>query len=140
MLAPLALGIAWRDRAPELARATLPAVKRVTTIATALMLVGMVIVYGRATIGAIGSFAIFAQLVFCSLLMALAYGIGPGLTRSERSVMGLGMGTRNIGAALAPLAAVPAMDPRAIVMCAIALPVTIVVAAAGARLFGARTT
>jgi BASS family bile acid:Na+ symporter len=138
ILAPLALGIAIKDRVPALAQAVYPAVKRITTLATVLMLAGMAIVYGRAVAGAIGSFAIGTQIIYCGALMAAAYRIGPGLAENQRSVLGLGMGTRNIGAAIAPLVAAAGTDPRALVMCVIAMPVTVGLAAIAARLFARR--
>lgn len=138
VLAPLALGIAIKDRAPGLAQAVYPAVKRITNLATVLMLAGMAIVYGRAMIGAIGSFAIGTLIVYCGVLMAAAYRIGPGLAENQRSVLGLGMGTRNIGAAIAPLVAAAGTDPRALVMCVIAMPVTVGLAAVAARFFARR--
>ena len=41
---------------------------------------------------------------------------GFGLKQSERSVMGLGMGTRNITAALLGVYAIPNADPRMVAM------------------------
>ena len=41
---------------------------------------------------------------------------GFGLKQSERSVMGLGMGTRNITAALLGVYAIPNPDPRMLAM------------------------
>jgi BASS family bile acid:Na+ symporter len=61
--------------------------------------------------------------------------MSPGLTRPRRSVLGLGVCTRNAGAAIAPLFADPAADPRAIVMVALAVPLQIAAALLWARWF-----
>jgi BASS family bile acid:Na+ symporter len=49
----------------------------------------------------------------------------------------VGISTRNIGAALAPLAAIDS-DPRAVVMVAIAVPLTLAAAAVAARVLAQR--
>jgi BASS family bile acid:Na+ symporter len=136
VLLPLAAGVLIRACAPVFAGRLRPVVKRITGLATALLLVGMAIVYGRDMLGAIGSYAIGAQTLFFGALMVASYSFGSGLTQGQRSVLSLGMGTRNIGAALAPLVAVEGTDPRAIVMCAIAIVVTVVLAAVAAKWFG----
>jgi bile acid:Na+ symporter, BASS family len=56
------------------------------------------------------------------------------MDRSQRSVLALGLCTRNVGAAIAPLYAVPGTDPRAMAMCAMAVPVTLVLSAIAARI------
>lgn len=53
--------------------------KRITTLTTVLMLVGMAIVYGRAMAGAIGGFAIGTLNVHCGALRAATYRVAPGL-------------------------------------------------------------
>lgn len=48
----------------------------------------------------------------------LSFGLPPG----QKSVISLGMATRNLGAAFAPLFAIPHVDHRAIVMVALGVP------------------
>ena len=47
--------------------------------------------------------------------------------------MTLGMTTRNLGAALAPLFAIPGIDERAVVMVALGLPMQMLFSVVGAR-------
>jgi BASS family bile acid:Na+ symporter len=125
VLAPLAAGLAVRARAPRFAAAIGPIVRRITNLATVLMLLGMSVVYGADMIGAIGSYAIGAQVLYFAALLAGSYWLAPGLAHGQRSVLSLSIGTRNIGAALAPLVAIDGIDPRAIVMCVIATVITV---------------
>ena len=104
------------------------------------MLVALFAVYGKAMVGAIGSFAIASQVLCFGSLFVGAYLLAPGLARGQRVVLSLAMGTRNIGAAFAPLVAVPGTDSRAVVMCAIATIVTVVLAAVTTKLFSRSTT
>ena len=93
------------------------------------------VVYGRDLWGAIGSLAIFTQVLFLGGMTAGAYLLGVGLPQDQRSVLGIGMCTRNVGAALAPLVAIRGTDPRAIVMCVIAAVLTAGLALLAARWF-----
>jgi BASS family bile acid:Na+ symporter len=81
---------------------------------------------------AIGSYAIAAQVVFVAGITVAAHLSGAGLADRQRSVLTIGVCTRNLGAALAPLSAVDA-DPGSLVMIAIAAPVTLVMSSLAAR-------
>lgn len=56
--------------------------------------------------------------------MLAAHAMGSGMPPRQRSVVSLGAGTRNLGAALAPLLVTPP-DPRTMVMVALAVPITL---------------
>jgi BASS family bile acid:Na+ symporter len=129
ILLPLAAGMALRAGAPKVAVRLRTPVKAVTSVATLLMLLAIAAVYGGAMLGAVGSFAIAAQVLCYGTYTLGGYFASPGLARRERVVLSLAMGTRNIGAAFAPLVAVPNTDPQPVVMCAIATLVTFAVAA-----------
>jgi hypothetical protein len=66
-----------------------------------------------------------------------SYRLCAGLTPEQRSVVGLGACTRNLGAALTPLLAVNA-DSRTTVMIALGVPITLLVTALAARWFQSR--
>jgi len=108
-----------------------------TNIVGGALMVALVVVFGRAVYDAIGSYAILTQIVFLVALGLAAHVLGGGLSDRQRSVVTIGVCTRNLGAALAPLTAVDG-DPRAIVMIAIGAPVTIAVSAIVARWLGRR--
>jgi BASS family bile acid:Na+ symporter len=135
VLAPLVLGMAVFRAAPGLAATARPPVKKAAGVAGAILLGLCVVLYGRGFVEAVGSFAVAAQALFFGLTTAAAVVLSPGLARGARSVLGLGVCTRNAGAAFAPLLAVPGIDPRAIVMVALAVPIQIAAALLWARWF-----
>jgi bile acid:Na+ symporter, BASS family len=124
ILAPLLLGSALRDLRPHLADLVAPVIAVVMRVATIGMLVLVVVVHGRGVLDAVGSHAILAQVVFIGAVTLAGFVFGAALAESQRSVLTIGVCTRNMGAALAPLAAIDT-DPRAIVMITIAIPVTL---------------
>jgi BASS family bile acid:Na+ symporter len=138
ILLPLLAGMLLKSRAPGLAASLGPPIKRVTTVVTLVMLAGLGVVYARNLAGAVGSMAIGAQTVFVVLVMVGGYGLAAGLREDQRRVLVLAMGTRNIGAGLAPLVSVPGIDPRAIVMCVLAMVATVILSALAARWFAGR--
>jgi bile acid:Na+ symporter, BASS family len=118
LLVPLAIGMAIQFRSASVASKLQPIVKKVTGIDTLLMLLLCVVIYGKAFLGLIGSYAIGVQILFFSVAAVGPYLLSFGVPQGQRIVLSLGMCTRNIGAALAPLFAVPGVDQRAIVMVA----------------------
>jgi BASS family bile acid:Na+ symporter len=119
VLLPLGAGVAIRKVSAPLAEKLHPLVKRVTSIDTLAMLVLCVAVYGEGFTGLLGSHAIGAQVAFFAAATALPFVVGFGLSRPKRVVLSLGMTTRNLGAAFAPLFASASVDHRAVVMVAL---------------------
>jgi bile acid:Na+ symporter, BASS family len=119
VLLPLAAGVAIRKASAPLAERLHPPVKRVTSIDTLAMLGLCVAVYGEGFTGLFGSHAIGAQVAFFAAAAALPFVMGFGLSRPKRVVLSLGMTTRNLGAAFAPLFASASVDHRAVVMVAL---------------------
>jgi BASS family bile acid:Na+ symporter len=138
VLLPLAAGMVILRRAQAFAARTQPFVKRITGLATIVMLALCVLVYWEGILGSAGSLATLAQLVFYGIVTAGAYALGFGLPQNQKSVLALGVCTRNLGAAFAPLFAVAGIDPRAIVMVALGVPLQTIAAVVAARLFGVR--
>lgn len=132
---PLFAGVAVRRMVPRHSDRLQPPVQMATAAATIVMLVLLVVLYGREFMSMPGTWSIAALTLFCVLLPASAYAFSFGLDHSQRSVLALGLCTRNIGAAIAPLFAVPGTDPRSLAFCALAVPVTLVASAAFARIF-----
>jgi BASS family bile acid:Na+ symporter len=133
---PLAIGICVRLLASALADKAHPIVKKVTSVDILLMLGVVIALYWRDFLSAVGSFAIGVQILYYCLLGAAAYGLGFGLSHEKRSTLVLGLCTRNVGAALAPLMSVPNVDPRATVMCVLAVFITLAVGFGAAYLLG----
>ncbi|MGE5296541.1 MAG: bile acid:sodium symporter family protein [Solirubrobacterales bacterium] len=137
---PLVIGIAiQRAQAPVAARVE-PVVKRITGIDTILMLLLCVVVYGKGFIGAVGTYAIGTQILFFSVGTVASYCFSPGLKQGQKSVLSLGMTTRNLGAAFAPLFAISSVDQRAIVMVALGAPMQTIFSLLAARWFARRVS
>jgi len=124
VLVPLFVGIAVKNFAEPVASRLYPLVKKTTDIITIVMLVAMAIAYGKGFIGAIGSYAIGTLVLFVGVVTLATHRLGFGLKQGQRSVLTIGMCTRNLGAAIAPLMTIKA-DSRSIVMVALGIPVTL---------------
>lgn len=139
VLVPLVIGMVTLRRAPGFAARAQPVVKKITGLVTIIMLVLCLVVYGEAFIGSAGSYATLAQVIFYCAVTAGSYMLAFGLPQNRRSVLALGVCTRNLGAAFAPLFAVAGIDERAIVMVALGVPLQTIAAVVAARAFGARS-
>jgi bile acid:Na+ symporter, BASS family len=135
---PLAVGAIIRIFAEPFAEKAHPIVKRVTGIDTVIMLGLILWIYQTEFISAIGTYAIGTQLLFYLLVTAAAYGLGSGLRHSQKSVLALGVCTRNIGAAFAPLISAAGTDQRAIAMVAVAVPISVLCGFGAAYLLARR--
>ena len=121
---PMAVGIAVKTVAPFVAVRLLKIVRPVGSAATVLLLVAIGVRYFEGFVEAVGSYAIAAQLIYAVGLVLGAYALSAGMPAGQRSVLSLGACSHNLGAALAPLLVTPP-DPRAMVMVALAVPVTL---------------
>jgi bile acid:Na+ symporter, BASS family len=133
---PLVIGICVRLAASALADKSHPIVKKITSIDIILMLGVVLLLYWHDFVSAVGSFAIGAQILYYCLLAVASYGLGFGLSHEKRSTLVLGLCTRNVGAAIAPLLSVSGSDSRATVMCVMAVFITLAVGFGAAHLLG----
>jgi bile acid:Na+ symporter, BASS family len=138
LLVPLGAGLALQHRSAALAGRLHPLVKKVTGLDTVLMLVLCVVVYGKQFLELAGSHAIGAQLLFFAAATVGPYALGFGLPRARKTVLSLGMATRNLGAAFAPLFAVPGVDRRAVVMVALGVIMQATFSFGAATFYGRR--
>ena len=133
---PLTIGICVRLVVSDLAEKSHPIVKKITGIDIILMLGIVAVLYWRDFLSAVGSYAIGAQILYYCLLATAAYGLGFGLSHEKKSTLVLGLCTRNVGAAIAPLMSAPNSDPRATVMCVLAVFITVGIGSGAAYLLG----
>ncbi len=138
VLVPLGIGMAILRAAPAIAARAQPIVKKTTGVATIAMLGLCVVIYGKAFIGSAGSFATLAQVIFYAVVTVCSYALAFRLPQTQKSVLSLGVCTRNLGAAFAPLFAVSDVDERAIVMVALGVPLQTIAAVVAARIFARR--
>jgi bile acid:Na+ symporter, BASS family len=138
VLTPLVIGIAIRVGAAKAADTLFPVVKRIAGVFTLTTLIFVFVLYGKDMLGSMGSFAIGAQLLFLCGMTLVSYVVGFGLRQEQRSIMALGMGTRNIAAVFAVLMAIPDPDSKLMVMIVLVVPLSALVAFVAARLFARR--
>lgn len=125
VLLPLMIGMVLFRAAPSFATAARPVVKKVTAAAAVVLLALCVVMFGRGFALTFGSFAVASQVLYLGLLTSAGYWLSRGLPPTQRSVLGLGLCTRNVGAALAPLFSAAAIDQRVTVMVALGVPVQV---------------
>ena len=135
ILLPLVVGAIFRHYAGNMAGKIFPQVKRFATLSTLLTIVWCLLIYGRGMINTAGSLALLAMTLYMVGMALITYRFGFGLKQNQRSVMALGMGTRNIAAVLAAALAIPNADPRIVVMVVMWTLWSVVLAAVGARIF-----
>ena len=82
-----------------------------------------------------GEYALLSMTLFMVGMGLITYRFGFGMKQSQRSVMALGMGTRNIAAVLAAALAIPGADTRIVVMTIMWTLWSVVLAAIGAKVF-----
>jgi BASS family bile acid:Na+ symporter len=116
VLIPLLVGALVRTYAAAMAGKIFPVVKLIAGLSTALTVLFCLLLYGRQMLETAGSFALLSMTVFMIVLGLITYRFGFGLEQNQRSVMSLGMGTRNIAAVFAGVLAIPNGDPRMVAM------------------------
>jgi bile acid:Na+ symporter, BASS family len=138
VLIPLVIGIAIQLRFRATASSVQPFVKKATGIDTLLMLLLVIVIYGKGFLGAVGTYAIGTQVIFFTVITAASYALGFGMPPRQKSVLSLGILTRNVGAASAPLFVAQGVDQDAIVMVSLSLPVIAIFSVVAARVFAGR--
>jgi BASS family bile acid:Na+ symporter len=135
ILLPLVVGAAIRHYADTAATKIFPAVKGLALLSTLLTIVACLLIYGRGMLNTAGSFALLSMTVFMVGMGLITYRFGFGMKQNQRSVMALGMGTRNVAAVLAAALAIPNADPGIVVMTIMWTLWSVVLAAIGAKIF-----
>jgi BASS family bile acid:Na+ symporter len=135
VLLPLVIGAAIRHYADTVATKIFPAIKVTALLFTLLTVAGCLVLYGKAMLDTAGSLALLSMTLFMTGIGWITYRFGFGLKQAQRSVMSLGMGTRNIAAVFAAALAIPNADPRILTMVVMWTLWSVVLAALGARIF-----
>ena len=135
VLLPLLIGGAIRVVAPNAAEKLFPVVKKIGGLFLVLVLLLTLMLYGRDMLGAVGSFAPGALILFLVAITALSYKIGFGLKQQQRSSMAVGMCTRNIAAVFAAYLGITNPPPGMFVMVILVVPLAAIVAMVAAQRF-----
>ena len=135
ILLPLMIGAAIRYYAETGATKIFPAVKVIAQLSTLATIVWCLLLYGRGMLNTAGELALRSMTLFMVGMALITYRFGFGLKQNQRSVMALGMGTRNVAAVLAAALAIPNADPRIVVMVVMWTLWSVVLAAIAAKIF-----
>jgi BASS family bile acid:Na+ symporter len=135
ILLPLIIGVAIRHYADKGAAKIFPAVKLIALLSTVMTIGWCLLLYGRGMVNTAGELALLSMTLFMVGMGLITYRFGFGMKQNERSVMALGMGTRNVAAVLAAALAIPDADPRIVVMVIMWTLWSVVLAAVGAKIF-----
>jgi BASS family bile acid:Na+ symporter len=114
---PLVIGAAIRGGAGAFAEKAAPIVKKVTGLNTLILVAVLLWLHRGHIISAVGTYAIGTQILYYGLLGVASYLLGFGLSYEQKAPMTLGICTRNVGPAIAPLFAVAGAPQGAITMC-----------------------
>ena len=136
LLVPFALGLAIQTRSAPLTSRIEPFINKATGIDTIAMLLLCVVIYGKRFLALEGTYAIGAELIFFALATLAPCAFSFGLRRDQRVVLSLGMATRNLGAAFAPLFSLRDVDQRAIVTVALGVVMQAAFSFAAATFYG----
>ena len=140
ILLPLIIGAGIRHFSDTAATRIFPVVKGFALLSTILTIVWCLVLYGEGMLNTAGQFALGSMTLFMVVMALLPYLVGFGLKHNQRSVMALGMGTRNVAAVLAAALAIPNADPRIVVMVIMWTLWSVVLAAIGAAIFARRAS
>ena len=123
ILIPLIIGMLILRWSVDFAARMQSVIRKITFVFTLLTTVLIIIVYGKGFLSVTGSLAVVSQLIFFFILTTFPYWFGFGLKHDQKIVLSIGNSTRNLGAAIAPLFSVAAMDQKAFIMVVLALPI-----------------
>jgi BASS family bile acid:Na+ symporter len=129
------IGAAIRHVADAAATKMFPAVKGLAFLSTLLTIVWCLVIYGRGMLNTAGELALLSMTLFMVGMGIITYRLGFGMAQGQRSVMALGMGTRNVAAVLAAALAIPNADERIVVMTILWTLWSVVLAAIAAKIF-----
>ena len=136
LLLPLVVGAATRYYAETVATRIFPAVRGFALLTTLGMIVSCIVLYGPEMLDTAGSFALLSMTIFMVVMGLITYRFGFGLKQNQRSVMSLGMLTRNFAAVFAAVLVFPNLDPLVVTMIVMWVLWSIVLSAIAARIFG----
>jgi BASS family bile acid:Na+ symporter len=136
VLIPMAVGVIFRLKQEAIAAKAQNIVKKLAGLAGLVWCILCLIIYGKPLLGVVGELAVLSEVVFFVIVFLVTYWLGFGLPHEQKIVLSVGATTRNLGACLTPLLAVPDMDQRANLMIVLSLPIMVIVARLGAKFLG----
>jgi len=116
VLLPLLVGALIKTYASNFADKIFNPVKKLAGLSTLLTIIFCFILYSRQMWATAGSMAMLSITIFSFVMGLIAYYSGVGLKRSEKVVLALGIGTRNIAAVLIGVLTIPDVKPNMVAM------------------------
>jgi BASS family bile acid:Na+ symporter len=116
VLLPLIIGALIKTFASNAADKMFNPVKKLAGLSTLLTIIFCFILYSGQMWATAGSMAMLSITIFSFVMGLIAYYSGFGLKRSEKVVMSLGIGTRNIAAVLIGVLTIPNVKPNMVAM------------------------
>lgn len=140
VLLPLVIGVLIRTYKAPLAATLFPVVKKTGGISLLICLAMTLWIYGEEMLATIGSFAPGAWVVFMVVMALLPYLFGLGLKQNQRSVMALGMSSRNISAGFVAFFGITDPPKGMFVMVVLVVPLHVIIGLLAAPKVFARLT
>ena len=136
MLLPLIVGAALQHYAGIVANKIFPAVNVIAKLSTLGTVVYALVLYWQQMLETAGSFGLLSMTIFMVVIGLITYRFGFGLKQNQRSVMSLGMLSRNGAVVLLAALAIPNVDPLVVTYVIMFILWSFVIAAIAARMFG----
>ncbi len=140
VLVPLVIGIVFHQVSRSSALKACPYIKKISVIALVICLATTVLLYAKGILLSVGSLALLSHLLFYVILTAAAYASTFGMPMAQRSVLSIGICSRNSGPAFATALSIPNLDGRSLVMCGLAILVQVTLSFVLAGWFGKRAS
>ena len=135
ILIPLLIGLAIQIRRPSTATRIQPFVKKSTGVDTLIMVALVIVIHGKGFMSSIGTWAIGTQVVFFTVIIVASYALDFGMPQGQKSVISLGISTRNVGAAMAPLLVAKGVEQGTVVMVTLGIPMMFIASLIAAHIF-----
>ena len=116
VLFPLLVGAVIKTYTSKVADKIFNPVKKLAGLSTLLTIIFCFLLYSKQMWATAGSMAMLSLTIFMVVMGLISYYSGFGLNRSEKIVMSLGMGTRNIAAVLIGVLTIPNVKPNMVAM------------------------
>jgi len=137
ILLPLAIGAAIREYAGTVGKKIFPAVNVIAKLSTLGTVVYACVLYWREMLATAGSFGLLSMTIFMVVMGLITYRrFGFGLKQNQRSVMALGMLSRNGSVVLLAAFTIPDVDPSVVTYVIMFVLWSFVIAAIAAKIFG----
>lgn len=136
MLIPLMIGLALKHYMETVSNKIFPLVNLIAKLSALATIIWSFALYSPEMLATVGSFGLLSMTIFMVIIGWITYRIGFGMKQNQRSVMSLGMLTRNGAVVLLAAMTVPDLDPLVITYIIMFILWSFVIAAIAARIFG----